>query len=193
MIGGKRGLLIPFIIVICITLLLAATSFFLTIPPTYCKGCHQMEPYYDSWKVSTHGQVHITCVSCHVKPEFLPTVLFKLNFYRNIYGQLTHQKLRPLAIVTPPVKACRQCHSLNRVRSTSGDLKINHRIHVAKAKLKCTFCHSGVVHSGVGKLKKMNPPRKLCVECHQDQMNNCSYCHVIRKGELEEFKHFDHI
>ncbi len=148
-----------------------------------------MEPYYNSWKISAHGQVNIACRSCHVKPGFLNTALFKLNLYHEIYSQFSHRKLKPWAVNRPTLEACRECHSLNRVRSTSGDLKINHRIHVSKAKLKCTFCHNGVVHPGVGKLGKMNPPRKLCMECHKDQMSNCGYCHVIERGMLEESVH----
>lgn len=152
-----------------------------------------MEPYYESWKISTHGQVHIGCQSCHVKPEFLSRVLFKLNLYGEVYGGLFNQKLKPWAVTNPPLAACRQCHSLNRERSTSGDLKINHRIHVEKAKLRCTFCHSGVAHPEVGKLGKMNPPRKLCIKCHEEQMKDCSFCHVVRQGFLGKFKLSEHL
>lgn len=193
MAGGRGRFLIVLITSLGVALLLIIAPLFIATPPTYCKGCHKMEPYYNSWKVSTHGQVRIRCESCHVKPEFLSRVLFKLNFYGAVYGELFNQKLKPWAVTNPPLAACRQCHSLNRERSTSGDLKISHRIHVVEAKLKCTFCHSGAVHPDVGKLGKMNPPRKLCVKCHEDQIENCSYCHVVRKGELGEFRQFQHL
>ena len=34
--------------------------------PGFCKKCHIMEPYYESWKESRHGMV--ACVECHIPP-----------------------------------------------------------------------------------------------------------------------------
>jgi len=34
--------------------------------PRFCGSCHYMEPYYQSWKTSTHKDV--TCVECHIPP-----------------------------------------------------------------------------------------------------------------------------
>ena len=34
----------------------------------FCRSCHIMEPYYDSWKASTHKDV--PCIECHFAPGF---------------------------------------------------------------------------------------------------------------------------
>lgn len=157
--------------------------------PRSCGSCHEMKAYYQSWKRSTHGQVGISCDKCHVKPGLAPFVKYRLNSYRELYTRVSGQEVKPYGLSPASTEACRRCHSLNRVRSTSGDLKINHRIHVLKAKLGCPTCHNGAVHPGVKGLGGLNPPRKQCVKCHRAQMKNCSYCHVIRGKFPGEFKH----
>ncbi len=160
------------------------------VPLSSCNKCHEMEPYFRSWKASSHGAVKINCESCHVKPGFVPEYIFKLNFYPWILGRIGRGGMRPMGVVPASTEACRRCHSLNRKVSTSGDLKIDHEEHIVKAKLGCPKCHGGVIHPGVGKLGSMNPPRKLCKECHKKEMKKCAYCHIIDgKGELKQFKH----
>ena len=34
--------------------------------PAFCGSCHVMDPYYESWKTSTHSG--IACVDCHIPP-----------------------------------------------------------------------------------------------------------------------------
>ncbi len=164
--------------------------FFVTAPSSSCKSCHQMRPYFNSWKRSTHRKVKIGCQSCHTKPQFVSGWTSRLNVYTWIFSGATGIAIKPVGFVSASTEACRRCHSLNRKVSTSGDLKINHREHVDEAKVGCPKCHSGVIHPGVGGLGSMNPPRKLCKECHQKEMRKCSYCHVIDgKEELKRFKH----
>ncbi len=185
---SKKRVLIGFVFIFVITV--GLLSFFIAVPTSSCNGCHKMKPYFASWKKSTHGEVKISCESCHVRPGFLSEYTYKLNVYSWIIGQATKSKIRPVGVVAASTGACRRCHSLNRKVSTSGDLKINHREHIVKAKLGCPKCHSGVIHPGVGELGAMNPPRELCKECHKKEMKKCPYCHVINgKEKLEEFDH----
>jgi nitrate/TMAO reductase-like tetraheme cytochrome c subunit len=164
--------------------------FFVTVPSSSCNGCHRMRPYFTSWKRSTHRRVKIGCQSCHVKPRSASEYAYKLNVYTWIVGKATKIKIMPIGLVSASTEACRRCHSLNRRVSTSGDLKINHREHIEQAKIGCPKCHSGVIHPGVGGLGTMNPPRKLCKECHRKKMQDCPYCHVIDgKEQLKDFKH----
>ena len=37
-----------------------------TSRPPFCGSCHIMQPYYQSWKASSHQ--HIACVECHIAP-----------------------------------------------------------------------------------------------------------------------------
>jgi cytochrome c-type protein NapC len=170
--------------------------FVVTVNPSFCRKCHEMEPYYKSWKRSAHGRVGISCASCHVKPKILAAIAFRFNFYTNIFSTVVGIRLKPMGISPATTSMCRRCHSLNRMRSTSGDLKINHKTHVVKAKLGCQKCHAGAVHKGVGG-RKFNPPRKLCERCHKAEMENCNFCHVIRGRGLPPYEHsksyFPHI
>lgn len=38
----------------------------ITGQPAFCNSCHIMNPYYDSWKASSHSDV--SCLKCHLKP-----------------------------------------------------------------------------------------------------------------------------
>ncbi len=160
------------------------------VPSSSCNKCHEMKPYFKSWKTSSHSAVRISCESCHVKPGVLTEYVFKLNLYVWMFGRMTGGEMKPIGLVPASTEACRRCHSLNRKVSTSGDLKINHEEHIVKAKLECPKCHGGVIHPGVGKLGSMNPPRKLCKECHEKEMKKCGYCHIIDgKEDLKRFNH----
>lgn len=183
-----RRIVVGFILaIVAIVVLLPFT---VTVPVSFCKRCHQMKPYFTSWKKSTHSKVKIGCQSCHVKPHLFSENIYRLNTYSWIIGQVTEKAIRPIGVVSASTEACRRCHSLNRKVSTSGDLKINHEEHIVEAKLECPKCHSGVIHPGVKGLGEMNPPRKLCKECHEKEMKKCPYCHVINgKDKLEEFNH----
>ncbi|MDO8525749.1 MAG: NapC/NirT family cytochrome c [Candidatus Omnitrophota bacterium] len=43
--------------------------------PQFCRSCHIMKPYYDSWKASKHNKV--ACVDCHYPPVGHRTLLWK--------------------------------------------------------------------------------------------------------------------
>ena len=42
-----------------------------TTKPSFCRTCHNMETYVDSWAKSSHNMV--TCVDCHYEPGLLET------------------------------------------------------------------------------------------------------------------------
>ncbi|HEY3374168.1 MAG TPA: hypothetical protein VGK02_03780, partial [Candidatus Aquicultor sp.] len=81
------------------------------------------------------------------------------------------------------------CHSLNRVSSTSGDIKISHRGHVTRAHLACTRCHPGAAHPNIGKIGAVIPQRKLCKQCHLTRMNECAFCHTKRFSPTTRYSH----
>jgi len=176
--------------IVFLLIILNLPLFVITVPVSSCNKCHEMQAYFESWKKSTHSAVKISCQSCHVKPGLFSEYVYRLNFYLWVYGRATNRGVMPAGVVAASTEACRRCHSLNRKVSTSGDLKINHEEHIIKARLGCPKCHGGVIHPGVGKLGSMNPPRKLCKECHEKEMKKCGYCHIIDgKEELKQFNH----
>jgi hypothetical protein len=137
-----------------------------------------MEPYYESWLSSSHRGAASHCLDCHAEPGILGLALYEVAFYGEIVGHLAGAEVKPDG-GEPSVRACQrgECHSLNREASNSGDLKIDHRSHVVDEGLACPECHPGAVHEGVGG-RVLVPPMETCRECHEDDMEECDYCHA---------------
>ena len=72
---GLRRLGISIAVLLAITLSVGGGSTYialaLTTRPQFCRNCHNMEPYYDSWESSSHD--HVNCVDCHYEPGLLET------------------------------------------------------------------------------------------------------------------------
>lgn len=176
--------------VVAAAVVIYAIPYFYTANPRACASCHRMEPYYRSWRASSHRLAASNCLACHVRQSTLSLVVYRLMFYRELAAQATGMDLKPWGTTIPGVESCHRsgCHSLNRLASTSGDLKISHREHVVRAHIVCIKCHPGAAHRGVGK-RFLIPPRKLCKGCHAAQMNNCSYCHVRDVSRAPDGEH----
>jgi nitrate/TMAO reductase-like tetraheme cytochrome c subunit len=152
---------------------------FWTSSPGACASCHDMKPYYKSWRSSSHAASAPNCLSCHVRPGALNLIMYRLMFYREIAAALTGTKLKPWGTTIPGLSSCHRsgCHSLNRLTSYTGTVNISHAVHAGKEKIPCIRCHPGAAHMGAGQRFQI-PARSQCKECHAAQMNNCAYCHV---------------
>ncbi|MBE0447712.1 MAG: NapC/NirT family cytochrome c [Actinobacteria bacterium] len=172
-------------------------SVFLSIPylytsnPKSCTRCHSMKKYYSSWKQSSHTVATDNCFNCHVKQGSINLWIYRISFYREIYASMVGAKLKPAGATVPGVESCKRkgCHSLNRIESGTGDIKINHRTHIVEVGISCITCHPGAAHPNVGKIGKIIPPRKMCKECHAARMHDCSLCHIKKHQLLEGYKH----
>ena len=174
-----------------IIIVLLAVPYAYTANPKSCTSCHEMRKYYDSWKSSSHATAAKNCLDCHVKQGMISMMTYRVSFYREIYASMAGAKLKPIGATLPAVDSCqrKECHSLNRMSSESGDIKINHRLHVAKADIPCIRCHPGVAHPGIGKIGGIIPKKKLCMQCHSERQAECSYCHNKRFADTEQFSH----
>lgn len=175
--GPRRWrIVLPAVLVAAILLL---APYALTANPQACAMCHQMKPYVSSWRASSHALAARDCLTCHVGPGFMSGFIYRMGFYREVYAYFTDGDLVPGAVTIPGVASCQKlgCHSLNRIISTSGDLRISHRLHVEKAGVLCARCHPGAAHRGVRDLKIV-PTVDLCLSCHKDRMQDCAFCHV---------------
>lgn len=163
-----------------LVLLLLVAPYGFTIYPDACGACHQIEPYVRSWRASSHSRAARNCIVCHAAPGFVNGFMFRMGLFRDLYATAIGAELEPDPGSPLGVASCnkRGCHSLNRMASTSGDLKIGHRIHVEKAQLPCARCHPGAAHAGVASLT-LTPPMKMCSECHAAEMReDCLFCHL---------------
>ncbi|MCK4419745.1 NapC/NirT family cytochrome c, partial [Candidatus Aerophobetes bacterium] len=58
-------------------LVVSLVGFEVTSLPIFCSSCHNMKPYYESWKVSSHNEVN--CIKCHSDPGLVPYLKTKAN------------------------------------------------------------------------------------------------------------------
>lgn len=179
---SRRRLLIALPAALLVFLLVAPYGF--TIYPEACGACHQIGPYVESWRASSHSRAARNCIVCHAAPGFVNGFMFRMGLFRDLYATAIGAEVTPDPGSPLGVASCskRGCHSLNRIASTSGDLKIGHRIHVEEAGLPCARCHPGAAHAGVAALR-LTPPMKMCKQCHEGEMkDDCLYCHLEAPG-----------
>lgn len=176
-------------IILILLIIIYAIPLYLTYSPKSCVSCHSMEKYYSSWKKSDHDVAASNCLYCHVRPGVFNLILYRIAFWKEIYAEITGKEIKPAFTSLPSTENCSRigCHSLNRVTSRSGDIKIEHRLHVKQAKIQCPTCHPGAVHIGI--TGEAIPPRKLCKRCHQERMSECSMCHTREFPIDVEFEH----
>lgn len=166
---------------------LLSPPYLLTANPKACAVCHKMRPYVKSWETSTHARAARNCLTCHAPAGLVGGFVFRARFYRKAFATITGAHLEADPVIVPGVESCQKtgCHSLNRVVSTQGDLKVDHRAHIEKADLECIRCHPGAAHEGV-RGRRLIPPMRMCKDCHKDVMDDCAYCHVDTRALSEE-------
>ncbi len=174
--------------------------FWFTRNSTACGQCHSMQKYYSSWQKSWHGKNDTPCMDCHVKPGAIGENLYRFLFYRELFAEILGMNLKPWGATVPGEEACTRagCHSLNRLSSTAGDIKINHAVHIKVVEKKynkaCSYCHAGASHEGIKGLGSQLPPRRQCFlsGCHKDQAKKCDLCHTIKykPGTVPKTPHF---
>lgn len=145
--------------------------------------CHEMWPYRDTWKASTHHTVD--CVQCHIPPGPVNFVLTKMYASREVWVHFTYQVKAPIAVTRHiPNSACERsgCHTSAQI---APPVKLGAAAPVAfkhgsagHATSMCIDCHAAVVHAGAPGVVNV-PPNSMgsCFSCHTDGPKNCSYCH----------------
>jgi len=187
---GKKRRLLRYAFVLTMAIFLAIPYYY-TSNPESCTMCHDMKKYYDSWKESSHSVAAKNCFDCHVKQGSINLWVYRISFYREIYASVVGAKLKPAGATVPGIESCQRkgCHSLNRIKGGSGDIKINHRLHILKTDIPCIQCHPGAAHPNVEGIGSLIPHRKLCFECHASRKNDCSFCHNKRFSAVTQYSH----
>lgn len=82
----------------------------LSSQPGFCKSCHIMRPYYDSWTTSSHRKV--PCIQCHIAPGIKAEAMTKVQaanmvvkYFTGAYGT------RPWADIDDAACLRSGCHS----------------------------------------------------------------------------------
>lgn len=153
-----------------------------TSTPDFCNSCHNMKPYYQSWKHSKH--TGIACVECHISPGLEAEVQKKFEALSMVAKYFTGTEgTKPWGEVDDA--ACLRCHerSLLTGRKDFKAAGFDHRPHLAESRnglqLRCTSCHTQLErgeHIAVAsstcalchfKNQPVNAGAGACLTCHE--------------------------
>ena len=198
--------------------LLAVTVFAVTVPigggatylamevttrPEFCRSCHIMEPYFDSWANSSHANV--PCVDCHYEPGLLETFEGKFKALSQLAKYVTAtQGTKPWAEVSDYSCMRSGCHSTRVLEGEIqfGRIRFDHRHHLLGLRrgkrLRCTSCHSQPMQ---GEHLTVTP--RTCILCHfrssgeSKPIDDCNLCHGPPKENIQlggfVFRHSEYL
>jgi len=177
-----------------------------TAQPTFCDNCHLMEPYYESWKHSAHGDV--ACIECHYEPGSLETLEGKFKALSQVAKYVTRtQGTKPWAEVSDYSCMRAGCHTVRELEGPIeyGRVKFDHAHHLLESRrgrrLRCTSCHSQVMTG-----EHISVTESVCFTCHfmpddhgvvPEQQSDCLICHGPPKDPVDvggrDFVHADYV
>jgi nitrate/TMAO reductase-like tetraheme cytochrome c subunit len=134
--------------------------------PGFCKSCHNMVPYYDSWASSSHRDV--PCIQCHYAPGIKAEAMGKLQAANQVVKYVTGSYgIRPWAEIEDAACLRSGCHSERKVEGAIdyNGVQFEHSKHLGELRrgkqLRCTSCHSQIVQ---GEHLAVTP--STCTLCH---------------------------
>lgn len=176
--------LIP-VVILGVILLSVGTVGFVQISstPGFCKSCHIMRPYYESWARSEHRNV--SCIQCHIAPGIKAEAMTKIQaanmvvkYFTNSYGP------RPWAEVSDAACLRAGCHSDRLIEGVVDykGVRFDHTAHLGEIRrgiqLRCTSCHSQIVQG-----QHIAVTEATCFLCHftnrppGQPLAGCTGCH----------------
>jgi nitrate/TMAO reductase-like tetraheme cytochrome c subunit len=152
--------------------------------PGFCDNCHIMQPYYDSWKASTHNQV--ACIECHYAPGIRAEAMGKLQAANQVVKYITGAYgIKPWAEIEDAACLRSGCHSERKLEGVVDyeGIRFDHTEHLAELRrgkqLRCTSCHSQIVQG-----EHLTVTQGTCILCHfkdrrpGDPIAGCTGCHA---------------
>jgi hypothetical protein len=151
--------------------------------PSFCKHCHNMVPYYESWKTSSHKDVK--CILCHYAPGIKAEAMGKLQAANQVVKYITKQYgMKPWAEIDDAACLRSGCHVEAKL-SAEVDFKgvrFSHADHLGELRrgkqLRCTSCHSQIVQGA-----HVAVTEETCFLCHfkerrtAEPVAGCIGCH----------------
>jgi nitrate/TMAO reductase-like tetraheme cytochrome c subunit len=156
------------IAILTIILLSVGTIGFVEVSsqPWFCKSCHVMKPYYESWSTSSHRNV--PCIECHIPPGVRSEVRQKIQaanmvvkYFTGAYGT------RPWAEISDASCLRSGCHASRLIEGAVDyhGVRFDHAKHLGEVRrgmqLHCTSCHSQIVQG-----THIAVTEGTCVLCH---------------------------
>jgi nitrate/TMAO reductase-like tetraheme cytochrome c subunit len=135
--------------------------------PSFCRKCHNMEPYYDSWATSSHSEVK--CIQCHYAPGIKAEAMGKLQAANQVVKYVTgaYGATRPWAEIEDAACLRSGCHTLRKVEGVVDyrGVRFDHTQHLGQLRrgkqLRCTSCHSQIVQGD-----HLSVTESTCFLCH---------------------------
>jgi nitrate/TMAO reductase-like tetraheme cytochrome c subunit len=177
-------ILVP-VAITTVILLAASTVGFVeySARPNYCKSCHNMQPYYDSWAASSHRD--IACIKCHFAPGIRAEAMGKFKAANQLVKYITGAYgTKPWAEVSDAACLRSGCHSERKVEGevVYKGVRFDHTRHLGEQRrgkqLRCTSCHSQIVQGD-----HLAVTESTCFLCHfKDRppgspLGGCTGCH----------------
>lgn len=194
------------IVAIVVTVVISASILYITLEvtsqPRFCNSCHNMKPYYTSWKTSSHKDV--TCTDCHFPPGIQSKLKGKFTALSMLVNYFTgvYKRSKPWAEISDESCMRDGCHETRLLTGEVGykkSIRFDHAPHLDKLrrnkKLRCTSCHSQIVQGS-----HMTVTEGTCFLCHfkyqetDANIKNCTKCHippVAKEGDETPVK-YDH-
>jgi nitrate/TMAO reductase-like tetraheme cytochrome c subunit len=176
-------------LIVGLGLVLMAGAIEISSTPRFCGACHVMQPYFESWENSSHGQ--IPCVDCHISPGLTAELRKKFEALSMVARYITATYgTNPWAEVDDD--ACLRCHERRLLtgKELFGKVLFDHRPHLAETRrgmrLRCTSCHSQIVQGS-----HITVTSSTCVLCHfKDQRPGidtarCTLCHQVPESVID--------
>jgi len=171
--------------VLAIILLSVGTVGFVQVSstPGFCKSCHNMRPYYQSWLTSSHRTV--PCIQCHIAPGVKAEAMTKIQAANMVVKYFTGTAgTRPWAEIEDASCLRAGCHSerlISGIVEYKG-VRFDHTVHLGELRrgiqLRCTGCHSQIVQGS-----HIAVTEETCFLCHfrnrppGDPVAGCTGCH----------------
>ena len=171
-----------------------------TSRPKFCNTCHYMEPFYESWQVSSHSE--ISCTYCHFEPGLAGKIEGKLNglYQLTKYVSLAYKKSKPWAEISDASCTRRGCHQTQKLEGPIQfkNVKFDHSHHLGELRrgkqLRCTSCHSQMVQGS-----HILVTEETCFLCHMKdrdldtKLSECRTCHTdeifLQQGSRLRYNH----
>jgi len=134
--------------------------------PGFCDNCHIMEPYYDSWQLSSHKDV--PCIQCHYAPGIKAEAMGKFQAANQVVKYVTGAYgMKPWAEIDDAACLRSGCHVEARLSSVVDyqGIPFTHAKHLGELRrgkqLRCTSCHSQIVQGS-----HLAVTQETCILCH---------------------------
>lgn len=146
-----------------------------TSTPQFCASCHEIQPAYNEWKMSTHvnnAQGFVAdCMDCHLPAPQDTVDFFYAKTFHGIKDLIKHftiesydrEKNRQAAYASFKNTQCLKCHRNLMSIPNSRGARLAHKstlYPMPGMEKKCVDCHRDLVHnkSDTYRFKQYRPP-----------------------------------